>query len=353
MSLVINSLLIAGCTSPKPGLRKFYLISLKYNPDVAKSKIVTGLDKLLDSDKSDSQVFSDIRIGYSGICIETKKGSGGDDGWHCSKHARDISKNITGDPIGLVKVADLYKDKISFVTPLYLATCTLAVAFLMVLVNCIPVVPVPATTRKIAAAAATGGSLVLLGCMSLQHVTSSAISTLVGHLGMDAMLINIGSANAAFGWAAYAMSALAALATLAVAVAEHLASKAQAVADAPIGILEKGASGLASRIMKRGGSSHSGSSSAAAGNTDGHPQPPYPVAGSYGRQAPPSYNTVDATATGGSLFSSSSSPFAGSSPPNRGATAASLAGTASKKYGKGGISLVGGVLSGVVGNKGR
>lgn len=367
VSLIINSMLIAGCTSPIPGVRKFYLISLKYNPDASKSQIVTGLDKLLKSDKGDSQVFSDVRIGYSGICIETKKkGDKGNGSWRCSKHARDISKDMAGDPVNLIRVADLYKDKISFVTPLYMATCALVVAFLMVLINCVPVIPVPAATRKIATAAAATGSLMLLGCMSLQHVTSAAISTLVSELGMNAVLVHIGDADAAFGWAAYALSALAALATLAVAVAEHLANKAQAVADAPIGFLEKGASGLASRVMNRGGSSHSGSTSATAAgvHTDSHPQPPYPVAGGARSYGPPFYNTGDATATEGSLFSSPSPPFSGSSSgPNRGAPAAPLidaakakipgvVGGAAKKYGRGGVSLVGGVLSGMA-NKGR
>ena len=367
VSLIINSLLIAGCTSSTPGVRKFYLISLKYNPDASKSQIVTGLDKLLKNDKGDGQVFSDVRIGYSGICIETKKeGDDGNGDWRCSKHARDISKDMAGDPINLIKVADLYKDKISFVTPLYIATCALVVAFLMVLINCIPVIPVPAATRKIAAAAAATGSLLFLGCMSLQHVTSAAISTLVSELGMNAVLVHVGDANTAFGWAAYALSALAALATLAVAVAEHLANKAQAVADAPIGFLEKGASGLATRIMNRGGSSHSGSTSATAVgvNTDSHPQPPYPVGGGARSYGPPFYNTGDATATGGSLFSSPSSPFAGSNGPNRGAPAAPIIGAAkakipgvvdatAKKYGRRGVSLMGGVLSGMTTNKGR
>jgi hypothetical protein len=220
VALVFNSLLLAGCTSATPGLRKFYLVSLHYNTESTKSSIITDLDKVLSSDKGKNGTFNYIRIGYRGICIETKKDNNSDLTWNCAKHGKDIAKDLGGDPLDLVTVGDLYKDKISFSTPLWASLISLGIGFLMVVANCIPVVPIPKITKKIAAGAAGLGALMLLGSMVLQQVTTSAIATLVGHLGMKAVLIHVGHANVGFGWAAFATAFAAAIGTLAVAAAE-------------------------------------------------------------------------------------------------------------------------------------
>ncbi|KAF8246416.1 hypothetical protein K440DRAFT_662170 [Wilcoxina mikolae CBS 423.85] len=238
IALIFNSLLLAGCTSPTPGFRKFYLVSLHYDTSSTKTTVITDLSKLLSSTHSKNGSFSTIRIGYRGICLETKPDNNSTDfSWHCGKHGKDIVKDLAGDPLDLVTVGDLYKDKISFSTPLWASLISLAIGFLMVAANCIPAIPIPPITRRIAAGATGGGALMLLGCMVLQQVTTSAIATLVGHLGMKAVVIHVGSANIGFGWAAFATAMAAAVGTIAVAAAEMAVERVRAKGEE---VMEKG-----------------------------------------------------------------------------------------------------------------
>lgn len=242
--MTFTSLLLVGCTSPTAGIRKFYLLSLRYNPE-SKSSLISDLDSLLSSDRGPNGTFNNVRIGYRGVCVEARRDENATDAdWHCGWRTPDVFTDLAGDPLDLLKVADLYKDRISFSTPLWAATVTLAVAALLVIVNCIPAIPIPAVTRKIASAAASFGMLLLLGCMMLQQVTSSTVDNLVTQLGVGAIDIDIGYANVAFGWAAFACSVLAAVGVTAVAAAEAAVVRAQTKAElmATIG-LEKATGG--------------------------------------------------------------------------------------------------------------
>jgi len=63
----------------------------------------------------------------------------------------------------LLKVADLYKGRISLLAPLWAANVALAITALLVLINYLSVITAPAITRKIASVAASIGMLLLLG----------------------------------------------------------------------------------------------------------------------------------------------------------------------------------------------
>lgn len=166
ISTVFTTFILTGSTAP--GLRKFYLISLRYNTDSNASKIIGSLDDLFSSDKGKVS-FSNIRVGYRGLCIEHSQG------WDCAKDGAALGHaagDIGGDPLDLVAIADIYRNKISFSFPIWVAVIALAVGWLGVAVNCIPGIPIPAWTKKVAAAGCTLGSLALLGAMVLQQVTS-------------------------------------------------------------------------------------------------------------------------------------------------------------------------------------
>jgi len=244
IALILVSFLLAGCTSSTPGIRKFYLLSLRYNPSF-NSSLVTDLDALLDGDRGLNGTFSDVRIGYRGICIETRADANATEAdWACGRRTPDVFTDLSGDPIDLLKVADTYKDRISFSAPLWAATLALGLATLLVILNSLPALPLPAVTRKIAAAAASVGTLLLLGCMILQQVTSSAVENLVTQLSVGAVDIGIGSANVAFGWGAFACAVLAAVGTAAAAAADAAVLGAQERAqDAAAAGLEKASGG--------------------------------------------------------------------------------------------------------------
>lgn len=113
--------------------------------------------------------FSNIRVGYRGLCIEHSEG------WSCAKDGATlghVAGDIGGDPLDLVAIADIYRDKISFSFPIWIAVVSLAIGWLGVAVNCIPGIPIPSWTKKVGAAGCTLGSLALLGSMTLQQVTT-------------------------------------------------------------------------------------------------------------------------------------------------------------------------------------
>lgn len=163
ISTVFTTFILTGSTAP--GLRKFYLISLRYNDDAAASKILGGLDDLFSSDTGKVS-FSNIRVGYRGLCIEHSEG------WDCARDGAALGGDIGGDPLDLVAIADIYRGKISFSFPIWVAVVALAVGWLGVAANCIPGVPIPSWTKKAGAAGCALGSLALLGAMILQQVTS-------------------------------------------------------------------------------------------------------------------------------------------------------------------------------------
>ncbi|KAI5790311.1 Ca2+ regulator and membrane fusion protein Fig1-domain-containing protein, partial [Geopyxis carbonaria] len=182
---------------------------------------------ILSDDKGNS-TFSSVRIGYRGVCIESTTGKDKDSSWTCAPTGSEIfGSSLGGDPIDLVSIGDVFKDKISFSTPLIVSAIFLGLAWLCVAINCIPAIPIPAVTRKVAAVSASAGTLLFCGAMVLQQVTTGAVETLVARLGVGAVLIDVGNADIAFGWAAFALAVVAAVATAAVAAAEYAVAKAQ------------------------------------------------------------------------------------------------------------------------------
>jgi len=225
ISLIFLSLIISGCSSTSPGIRKFYLLSLRYNSTTL-SKAESAISDIsnLFSHKNSSNnndTFQELRISYRGLCLETENST-----FVCGRNGKALG-DIHDDPLDLVKVGDTYQEKVSFTVPLWAALAFLIITWLMVLPNTIPAIPIPAITRKIAGVAAPLGALILMGAMVLQQVTTKAISTLVGELGLGAVVAHVGHGNEVFGWAAFALAAVAAMCCAAVAAAEWAVEKAQ------------------------------------------------------------------------------------------------------------------------------
>lgn len=170
ISTIFTSFILCGATA-RP-LSKFYLISLKYNGDSTASKILDGLDsldELLSKPSNDTSAFGLIRVGYRGVCIDHT------DGVDCAASGEalgHIAGDLSGDPLDLVAIADIYRSKISFSFPIWIAVIALGVSWIVVAVNCIPGIPIPAWTKRVAACGCTFGSVALLGAMTLQQVTS-------------------------------------------------------------------------------------------------------------------------------------------------------------------------------------
>lgn len=111
ISIVFFALVLAGCSSSHPGLPNIYLVSLSYqNASVAGSSgINKNLGSLFTPLVGNAQLT--VRTGYFGLCI-----SSNNDGWTCGGDAAILAKSInaTQDPLNLIAMSVLFKDKIAF-----------------------------------------------------------------------------------------------------------------------------------------------------------------------------------------------------------------------------------------------
>ncbi|CUS12731.1 unnamed protein product [Tuber aestivum] len=222
ISLIFTSFLLTG--SSTPSLRKFYLIELSYDTDTSSpSPVIANLTSLISSDRG-NKTFSTIRVGYRSLCIDHN----GD--WECARDAKALNltaKEVGGDPLELVAVADIYRKRISFSTPVWASLVVLGIAWIATAISCLPVIPVHPVFKKVAAGAAVLATVTLLGGMVLQNVTSTAVATLVNQLGLTAINVHLGNMIPAFGWSSFALTLLAAIGLAAVVVTEYTLEKTQ------------------------------------------------------------------------------------------------------------------------------
>jgi hypothetical protein len=110
-SIVLLSLLLAGCSSSSPLIPGIFLLSLYYQ----------NWTPTYDPAQNNPQVFSqvanivgnaqlEVRVGYFGICVS----NGGD--WLCSNNATALASSYTmdADPLNLIWVAKTFKDAVVF-----------------------------------------------------------------------------------------------------------------------------------------------------------------------------------------------------------------------------------------------
>ncbi|RPA92233.1 hypothetical protein L873DRAFT_1710820, partial [Choiromyces venosus 120613-1] len=81
--------------------------------------------------------------------------------------------------------------------------------------------------KRVAAGAAGLATITLLGGMVLQHVTSTAVATLVNQLGLTAINVHLGNMIPTLGWTSFALTLLAAIGLTAVVVTEYTIEKTQ------------------------------------------------------------------------------------------------------------------------------
>ena len=106
------ALLLAGCSSSRPGLPNIYLSALSYQ--VPETKNNPAISQTLNSTFSNlaGNASLTVRVGYFGLCIR----SSGDDYWSCHRDANSIALglNATQDPLNLIHSSIAFRDKIVF-----------------------------------------------------------------------------------------------------------------------------------------------------------------------------------------------------------------------------------------------
>lgn len=179
-------------------------------------------------DDSSEGTFSEIRVGYRALCVETSQG------WNCARSS-DLLKtqDINQDPLQLIDIAGIYKDKIIWSLPFWVTISCTGVAFLMVLANAIPIpcLIIPPVTKKVAAGALATASISALGAMVLSGVISSSVSTIVGKVTIDAIEVHTGRTVLIFGWTVFSLVTVSFIGVCAVVAAEWGVNKVTAVVE--------------------------------------------------------------------------------------------------------------------------
>lgn len=260
LSLVWNSLILAGCTTSTPTIRNWYLVSFKYNTDSefykkmqqfyeAKDKVndvknqvketinnttdtiqqtVDDLNPFNKRDDSSEPSFNEIRVGYRALCIETTHG------WDCARSSDKLAtQDISQDPLQLVDIAGIYKDKIIWSLPFWVTVTCTGLAYLMVFANAIPIpcLYISPVTKKVAAGALAIASVSALGAMVLSGVISSSVSTIVDKVTLDAIEVHNGRMVLVFGWTVFSLVTASFIGVFAVVVAEWGVNKVAAAVE--------------------------------------------------------------------------------------------------------------------------
>lgn len=112
ITIILLSLLLAGCSSSSPLIPDIFLISLYYKnyqavPDTAQVNynVHTAIQNIAGG------ATLQARVGYFGICVNPDGGS-----WLCSNNATALARQVSvdQDPLNLIWLASQFKDMIVF-----------------------------------------------------------------------------------------------------------------------------------------------------------------------------------------------------------------------------------------------
>lgn len=189
---------------------------------------VDDLNPFTKRDDSSEPSFSEIRVGYRALCVETSSG------WDCARSSDQLAtQDVSKDPLQLVDIAGIYKDKIIWSLPFWVSVSCTGLAYLMVFANAIPIpcLVIPPFTKKIAAGALAIASISSLSAMALSGVISSSVSTIVSKVTLDAIEVHNGRTVLAFGWTVFALVTVSFIGVSAVVIAEWGVNKVAAVVE--------------------------------------------------------------------------------------------------------------------------
>lgn len=247
VSLILSGLILGGGSSESPVVRNFYLVTLRYNteseffknydklngvkdlPKDLTDKAGDKLDNLVgkdgkgennkDEDKGQPS-FHEIRVSYQGLCVDTSEG------WDCGKNIKSLpEQDLANDPASLVKIADLYKDKIVWAAPFWFTVVCSGIAWILVLINTTPFFEMPLWTKTIATSMLIVASIANLGGMILGSVTSGSVAEIVKTVSFKAIEVHTGSMVLATGWASFALITVALIGVGAVTAADLLVGR--------------------------------------------------------------------------------------------------------------------------------
>ncbi|VUC23679.1 unnamed protein product [Clonostachys rosea] len=216
VTIILLSLLLAGCSSSSPLIPDIFLLSLYYQeyeavPDTA--QVHYGLHSYLGALTGSAHLQA--RVGYFGICINPDGGS-----WLCSNNATALAKEVQleQDPLNLIWLAAQFKDMIVFP---YLVIIAIIFAFIcFILLATWPgwheeedsegseraVKPFPSRpVSQVALAIIFVASIFILVSVLWQHTASVAASVIAQDFGNGVVKSGVGTSAMVMGWFSFAL----------------------------------------------------------------------------------------------------------------------------------------------------
>ncbi|EGD86366.1 hypothetical protein H112_07299 [Trichophyton rubrum D6] len=215
VSILLLSLLLAGCSSSSPQIPSIFLISMfydKYPPVMSTAQADPGLSSTISNIVGGAHL--EVRVGYFGICIQRNGG-----GFLCNQNATILAESlgVESDPLNLIWVASTFKDAVVFP---YLIIVALIFAFLSFLLlatfpgwheelnnqgSDIEVKPFPSRpVSQVALALIFVASVFILVSVLWQHTASVAASTIAQDLGNGSVKSGVGTSAMLLGWFGFA-----------------------------------------------------------------------------------------------------------------------------------------------------
>ncbi|KAK8022766.1 hypothetical protein PG993_013533 [Apiospora rasikravindrae] len=216
ISIILLSLLLAGCSSSSPMIPDIFLLSLYYEhytavPDT--SQVDYNVNQAIQNIVGSAHLQA--RVGYFGICVNPDGGS-----WLCSNNATALANEVSvdQDPLNLIWLAAQFKDMIVFPYLIIIAIIFAFVCFL--LLATFPgwheeedsegsereIKPFPSRpVSQIALAIIFIASIFVLVSVLWQHTASVAASVIAQDFGNGSVLSGVGTSAMVLGWFSFTL----------------------------------------------------------------------------------------------------------------------------------------------------
>ncbi|SPO04288.1 uncharacterized protein DNG_06971 [Cephalotrichum gorgonifer] len=216
VSIILLSLLLAGCSSSSPLIPDIFLMSIYYErytatPDTA--QVDYNAHKAIAAIAGNARLAA--RVGYFGICVNPDGGS-----WLCSNNATALANEVSvdQDPLNLVWLASQFKDMIVFP---YLIIIAIIFAFICVLLLATfpvwheetdsdgserEVKPFPSRpVSQVALAIIFISAIFVLVSVLWQHTASVAASIIAEDFGNGSVKSGVGTSAMVMGWFSFTL----------------------------------------------------------------------------------------------------------------------------------------------------
>ncbi|KAK8091515.1 hypothetical protein PG997_001876 [Apiospora hydei] len=224
ISIILLSLLLAGCSSSSPMIPDIFLLSLYYEhytavPDTA--QVDYNVNQAIQNIVGSAHLQA--RVGYFGICVNPDGGS-----WLCSNNATALANEVSvdQDPLNLIWLAAQFKDMIVFPIPHvpnqnFHSIIAIIFAFVcFLLLATFPgwheeedsegsereIKPFPSRpVSQIALAIIFIASIFVLVSVLWQHTASVAASVIAQDFGNGSVLSGVGTSAMVLGWFSFTL----------------------------------------------------------------------------------------------------------------------------------------------------